>query len=258
MKDKYIYFQTARDVVRTECELNCGDVEIIGCDDAKFGIERTRHTLLKISESDGAVKIKQIGKPLFHRAAIKIYVPAYCVPDITLKAKQGKIKISDGIFGDLRIKYNDAEISLAHASFVNTDICCNDVAFWCSDISVKSSFDCTADNGEGLMENSYCSNLDIRFKSGGIGITELKCPDSFLSVERGSLNVIMKGSSDDFTLNLVSKHGTCNRESVYGGSQAFKAYTEYGNIVVDFTEHKEDTFNGNDYVAEDPRVARGA
>ncbi len=260
MKDrKHTIFNISDNVARIDCNIVSGDVIIVGSASAPFTAKKTRRCRLKISESDGVLKIRQSKAPLFRRASITITVPAYCVPDVSIKTAQGRINFTDGSYGNLDITSGDADVIICRSSFENCNIKCGRLKLYGKHLSVNGSFDGVAEEGGMLMDNAACGKLGLKYKSGDMGFSRLDCPDSLLAIERGNLNAILNGSASDYTLNLMSKNGTCNRGSVYGGEKAFKAYCGYGNLVVDFTEKdKEVAYYGNDDVAEDSRVARGS
>ncbi|MDE6001249.1 MAG: DUF4097 family beta strand repeat-containing protein [Clostridia bacterium] len=257
MKEKRLYFETENDVVRIDCELISCAVEICGADDC-LRVEKNKHSHIKISESGGIIKIKQTRKPLFKKAEVKIHVPAFCVPDLAIVTDSGTIAINHGIYGDLRIKAHDADISLSHSSFVNADLTCENIRLHSTDVSVRNALDCTAVNGEAIIDDSFCTRPDLRFKSGGMGITRLKCRTGYFSADCGSISLNLKGAKDDYTISSFTKYGTCNCPDTDGGKYSVKAYTGTGNIIIDFTDKKEVAFNGNDYVAEDTCLAREA
>lgn len=257
MNGKRLCFKTKNDVIAIDCELISCTVEICGADDC-LRVEKNKRSHIKIGESGGAVKIKQTRKPLFGKADIKIYVPAFCVPDLAIVTNCGAISVTRGIYGDLRIKAHDADISLSQASFVNADFNCENIRLRCGDVSVRNALDCAAVNGEAIVDDGFCTRADLRFKSGGMGITRLKCRTGYFSSDCGSISLNLKGTKDDYTVNAFSKYGTCSRPDADGGKYCVKAYTETGKIIIDFTEKQEAALNGNDYVAEDTCLAREA
>lgn len=236
MKDKYSYFKTNGEITGIDCSLLQGNIEVYGVSSGEPYVQKLRHAHVKISEKDGVLKIKQIRKPLFRKADVKIFIPAHCVPDAAFSLTQGKIKLENGIYRDLRIKAESVAAEIAHACFTNAEVACGTLSLNCADVSVKQLFAATADAGAAIMEDCLFTKLDLHFKDGDAGITQLKCRDSYFVVERGSISLNLKGAKTDYVLNLLSKNGTCNCENTQSGENSCTAYTEYGKIVVDFTE----------------------
>lgn len=254
---KHIYNDCAGDVFKLEIDLTCADVEITGAENGALVVSKLKHSHIKTSVHDGVLRIKQTRKPFFHRAAVKISIPAHCVPDVNANIKQGKLAVTGGLYGDLTVRCGTGRVSLGSCSFINCDVSGSDLKLGCGDVSVKRCFIANVAEGEILVENSFCYNLDAVIKSGNFGATALKTRDSSVIVERGCVNLILDGAAENYSLNLLSKNGTCNRESAAGGKIPVKAYAGCGNISIDFTQIKEVDY-GNDNVAENSRVACGA
>ncbi len=244
MKNKnYTMYLTSADVFGVDINVLCGDVTVTGTDDVRFKIERASHSHVKISEYGGTVKIKQYRKPFFHRAAIHVYVPKICLPDLSVKLKSGKIAISGGVYGDLRIKSRAAEVSIVNTSFLDGEIVGGTLNLECSGISVKTSLLCDADSGRALIENGTCGKIYLTYKSGDYGVSNFKFRDGVLTLGEGSINLCVDGNEGDYALDLLAKNGTCNKSDVSEGLYALKAYTGNGNITVDFTH--SDTEKGD-------------
>ena len=92
MKVKYSRYATDGDVSAIECSLINGNIEIYGCADGNVCVEKTKHTHVKIYGKGGIVKIRQIRKSLLRKTTVKIFVPAHCVPDISVSLAQGDRK----------------------------------------------------------------------------------------------------------------------------------------------------------------------
>ncbi|MDE6597923.1 MAG: DUF4097 domain-containing protein [Clostridia bacterium] len=257
MKTKTITFKTKNDIIKIDCELISCAVEICGSDDC-LHIEKSKHSHIRVSENGGIVKIRQTRKPFFKKAELKIYIPAFCVPDLAVVLNGGTVSITRGIYGDLCIKSHEADINLSHCSFVNADLNCENIRLHCKDVSVRNALDCTAVNGEAIVDDSFCMQPDLRFKSGAMGITRLKCRNGYFSADCGSISLNLKGYKEDYSISSFTKYGTCNCPDTNGGKYGVKVYTGTGNIIIDFTDKKETALYGNDYVAEDTCLAREA
>lgn len=255
MKDKYSHYNCDGEIFIIDCSLLNGSIEIYGVPQGKPTVEKIRHSHIKISEKDGVLKIKQPRKPWLHKSAVKIYVPDYCMPDVSLTLPQGRISVENGIYGDLRIKAGNAEVSLNSLCAANAEISGGAINVGCKDVSVKQLFTVNAESGSALIEKSLCTKLDLRFKDGDAGVTGLKFRDGSFSVERGSISLNLNGAKSDYLLNLLSKNGTCNCESTDTGEYVCKAYTEYGKIIADFTENESLPLDGE--TSKEP-FARGA
>ena len=216
------------------CSLNCGNVNFYGTDGKNIEIERTRRCHVKVSVNGNEINIKQHAKPFFRKTEINVYIPAGCIADINLKLKRGSVKIDGGEFGNLNADCGYAEISVTASKFTKAAINCNSLKFDCADMSVNGTLICSADDGEVIAENSHFTKTDMTFENGNMGITGFRCRESAFSVKEGSINVSLCGAEEEYSLNLLSPNGTCNRENVSGGAYALKAYTGSGNIVVDF------------------------
>ncbi|MDE6104734.1 MAG: DUF4097 domain-containing protein [Clostridia bacterium] len=231
---KYNSYLAAEGVNRLDCEfINC-NVKIYGTDGDDFRIERAHHSYIRISEHDGILRLKQLRKPFFHKAEIIIYAPASALPDVGLKIKRGSLEIDGARCGNLHITGGEVSVSIADSSFSYANVNLKSLKLDCADIAFENSFICAADSGKVIMENSLCHKMDLTVRCGNLGISRLKCRDGAYTVEEGSINLTLDGEEEDYSLSLLAKNGTCNRENASGGAYALKAYTGNGNIVVDF------------------------
>jgi hypothetical protein len=252
-KLKTVMYDQSFDMTKLELDISCATIQIEVATDNRLRIERLHHSHIKVSEQNGTVKLRQIGKPLFHPAAVKVLVPSCCVPDISANIKLGTISVSGGIYGDVTIVGGEATINLSNLAFANGHINVKSLTLTCSDVSARQYMAINSTEGSALIDDSFCTNLDIVLKSGNIGISNLKCHSSSLSTEKGGINLILSGDESEYNLSLTSNHGLCNRENTTGAKQNIKAFTDYGNITVEFSKHKEANDDGNDDVTKDPR-----
>ncbi|MDE5721286.1 MAG: DUF4097 domain-containing protein [Clostridia bacterium] len=231
---KYNSYLAAESINRLDCEfINC-KVKIYGTDESTFRIERAPHSYIRIYEHDGILKLKQLRKPFFHKAEIIVYAPVDVLYGAGLKIKRGSLEMDGVNCTDLHITGGEVSVSIANSSFSHANVNLKTLKLDCADISFENSFICAADCGKVIMENSLCSKMDLTVKYGNLGISRLKCRDGAYTVEEGSINLTLDGEEEDYSLSLLAKNGTCNRENASGGAYALKAYTGNGNIVVDF------------------------
>lgn len=257
-KIKTIKYSESFDLLKLELDITRATVHIAVSGDNQLKIERLNHSHIIITEQNGVVKLKQIGSPLFHPAVVKISVPPCCVPDITANIKQGSLDINGGIYGDVTIRGGDAKIDITNCAMTCGQINVKTLSLDCEDISARQYMSITSFEGNTLIDNSFCTDLDVNQKSGNIGISNLKCHDSSLSVEKGGINLILNGYESEYNLMVYSKHGMCNRENTSGARHNIKAYADYGNITIEFSKIKEAEIYGNDNVTEDTRLTLGA
>lgn len=251
MKKKIISYAAAGDATSVRCEFTDCRAEICGFDGNRFYIERTARSRVKISEHGGALKIKQTGKRIFRRAEIKIFVPAHCVPDVILKAKDCALEIKKGIYGSLNANCGKADIKISDCSLAAADVSCDKLKLGLSDFSVKGVINTQCDEGSLILEKGFIEKLDIRCNDGDIGVYDALIKDGAVSCDRGSVTATLRGTENDYSLKLVSREGVVNRESYESGENAVSVYTAFANIAVDFTEKVREVYYGYDGVAED-------
>ena len=88
-----------------------------------------------------------------------------------------------------------------------------------------------------LAENTFFKRAEVRVKRGNIGIVNVSCKDCAFDTQKGNITASLAENEDEFNTSVVAREGTSNRESTAkcGADGNFHAYTESGNIVLDFT-----------------------
>lgn len=219
------------------------NVDVVGCDvviypvyENKITIIKTRRCHLKISQNGEEAKIKQTKKPRFRKSKVEICVPAQVLFNLNVNNECGSVDIGDGAFKSLDLRGGDVSLSLSHASFENVDIACKKLAFTATETKVSNGLRASATDGAAVLSKCASGNLDISFESGSLGFVDLKCKDTSVFTEHGSINAIFTGDKADYTFKLNAKNGLCNMENSGEGANVVKAYSGCGNIIVDFSE----------------------
>ena len=219
------------------------NVDVVSCDvviypvyENKITIIKTRRCHLKISQNGEEAKIKQTKKPRFRKSKVEICVPAQVLFNLYVNNQSGSVDIGDGAFISLELKGDNVSLTLAHASFESAEIDCKKLAFSANELKVAGNLRVTAEGGAAALTKCSAGDLDFNFESGSLGFADLKCKDTSLYTEQGSINAIFAGSYKDYTFKLNAKNGLCNMENSDEGECVVKAYSGCGNIVIDFCE----------------------
>ena len=250
MKNSVYEYNAAGEVSTIICDLNSVDLTIIPTGESELKIISENGKRLDISLNESTLTLSQ-GKAnlLFsHRKKrIEVRVPDHTVPEIIADAKNCKIKIDGGIYGQLSLYGDGCSLECDNSSFAQCSLTGTYLCTYLKGVTVKNTLVVKCDEGDMIWENSFAACTECRVKRGNIGLSGFNCKDSIMEAQNGNVAAQLNGEEDEYNLGLLIGEGTANRESVLreGAARSFKAYSQKGNIAIDFVPEREDTLYGD-------------
>lgn len=250
MKNSNYEYCARTDINEIVCDVHSVDLYIIPTHEKRLKVLSANAKRLHVSIDGNSLKITQGNcNPLFvHRKKrIEILVPESTVPGITIDGKHAAINVSGGIYDKFTVSCDDCTVKCEHASFSECTFTGATLSTLLSGVTVKESLVVKCGEGDMIWENSFASRTECRVKRGNIGLSDFNCKDSIMSAEKGNVAARLNGAESDYSLGLIIKEGTANRESVIreGAPRSFKAYSARGSIAIDFVHEDEITVYGN-------------
>ncbi|MDE7086569.1 MAG: DUF4097 domain-containing protein [Clostridia bacterium] len=241
MKDKNIIFTVETDVTQIECDLVNAAVSVEEAADGIFKIEYPNAKNVHIGSGENGLFLSQKKKLFGGKQQFKIYVPAHIIPAVKLNGKCFDFSVCGGIFGELNLNADCGNMNLKDCVFESVDVNGGEMNACLGGSTVKGNLNLQLAKGDVLAENTFATRTVLRVKRGNLGLVNLTCKDCTFETEKGNVTATMKGCEEDFSTSLLSKEGTVNRESVKrdGAENVFTAYTQKGNVVLDFIDGKE-------------------
>lgn len=239
MKTKYYEYSPMGGIHKINVDVLACDVAVFPTNENKITIIKTRRCHLKISQNGEEAKIKQTKKPRFRKSRVEIYLPAHMLFSLYIRNECGTTNIGDDSYKSLELHGADSTLSLSRASFENVDISCQKVDFRVENLKVSGDLRVNAVDGAAVLSDCDLYTLDISFENGSLGVVGLKCKDTSLMTEHGSINAIFSEDQSRYTFKLKAKNGLCNLEKSGDGENVVKAYSGCGNIIIDFNAPKK-------------------
>lgn len=240
MKEKFFCYTVETDVSEIECDLYDATVIIDVSADKKLRAEFPCAGNIHAGNADSTLYINQEKKPLFRNSGqiIKIFVPEHIVPALTLSGGGYGVEINGGIFKEVEISAEDAGVSIKNCSCESVEIMCEKTEAHFADLTVRNNLFVQTKEGDVLAENTFAPFCELHVRCGNIGLSALNCKEASLDAGTGNITATVAGSESDYTLSVMAKEGTANLETSPEpcGEKTIKAYSEKGNIAIDFLE----------------------
>lgn len=250
MKNLSYEYSATAEISTIICDLHSAELIITPSHGSELGIFSQNGKRLDVSLSGDVLKITQGNCSRFFvrkRKRIELRVPDCTVPQLTIEAKHALICVSGGIYDKLNVSGEDCTVECANASFADCTFTGTTLSMYLKGVTVKNALVAKCDEGDAIWVSSFASRTECRIKRGNIGLSDFTCKDSIMTAENGNVAARLKGEESDYSLGLMIKDGTANRESNLreGAARSFKAYSAKGNIAVDFVTEDETSVYGN-------------
>lgn len=242
MKEKFIKFTVEGDVAAIECDFTCAKVSFFEAEDGKFTVEFPNTKNIHAGSGDGTIVVSQGRRSVFKlkKQEFKIYVPAHTVPAVRINAKNFSAEFIGGIYDETNISAENGKLASSDSVFKNVEVIGGDIDARLSGVTVKENLILQIERGELLAENAFATHCECRFKRGNIGLANLSCKEGTFDTLKGNVTASLAGSAESFDTDLVTREGTVSGESHNAAAEnSFRAYTQKGNIVLDFLDEKE-------------------
>lgn len=233
------------DIAAIECDADGCVLEIEHTDDSFAEVQYARGVNVYVKKGEAKLYIKQ-KKGLFAKifggeSAVKVMVPGHIVPAIKIAGLRTDCTIDGGIYGDVEFLAESGSLKAENAAMESCTVNAANCTTHLNKCTVKGSFISNTEGGDITLEYIFATHITCRAKSGNIGAVQLNCKDSTFEAAEGNISATILGDESRFDVLVNSKEGTCNRESVNieDNDSTFKAYAVKGNILVDFTDGKE-------------------
>ena len=239
MKDKLFVYSVETDVNSIEINVTNATVEICEAGDEKFYLEYPNTKNIFAANNENGIIIHQgkCGILIRPHQNFKIFVPAHTVPSLKVCGKDVDLIVKHGIYGEFNFSAENGNAELYGCVFESAEILGGAINVHVADATVKCGLVLQADKGDVLAENTFFKRAEVRVKRGNIGIVNVSCKDCAFDTQKGNITASLAENEDEFNTSVVAREGTSNRESTAkcGADGNFHAYTESGNIVLDFT-----------------------
>jgi hypothetical protein len=208
-------------------------------------LELSKSALVHVTDNKSELYVKQL-RGLFARfrkkPVLTLFVPEHLLPSIQLKGSDIVLHLLGGIYKSLEYVSDKGEIKLVDAALGNVEVKGDNLTFIASNLTIKDNIVCAISSGEAVFENCFAKHAECRNKGGNVGVVNLNCKDALFEAERGNVTASIMGCKEDYNLTLSARDGTCNMESDEGKdcTGAFKAFTNKGNIFVEFTQKSKE------------------
>ncbi|MGN0814565.1 MAG: hypothetical protein ACI4MH_04965 [Candidatus Coproplasma sp.] len=172
---------------------------------------------------------------------ITVTVPEHLVLNIHISGKRAEVLIDGGIYSEVDFSFDCGSVKLAGIAAERITSRGNAIAFNACDCTVKDKLLANIEAGDFTIENSFASHINCHLNCGNAGAVNLNCRDSIFELAAGNVNATVLGDEDTFDVIVNAKAGTCNKESknIEGELGVFKAYTDCGNIHVEFIKPED-------------------
>ena len=249
MKNSVYNYAADSEIATIVFDIQFVDLTIIPSQDNSLQITCENDKRLDICLNESTLTLTQGNcNPLFFhkKKRIEIRVPDHTLPDIAITAKGSAIKFLSGIYGRFTIDGEGCSLNCENAAFAECTITGGVLSTYFSGVTVKNMLVVKCEAGDVLWERSFAGCTECRVKRGNIGLSGFNCKDSIMEAETGNVAARLNGEESDYSLGLLIKEGTANRESVLreGAARSFKAYSAKGNIAIEFMPEDEDTIYG--------------
>lgn len=237
MKNKIFKLDASAEAAEICCDLYDARLSVCASDDRQLRIVYPDHKNVNVAYGGSRIIINQTKRPFaLSPQLITLCVPAHIVPDVKLCIKHAAVRFENGIYGDLSLIGEDGELSLTDCSFASGEVIGGNVNLYMGDATVKGNLFVQLNRGNVLAENSFASRAECRLKSGNLGFANLNCRECVFEAVKGNITAALAGTEDEYNTALRVKSGTANREAAEhaGAQKSVRAYTEKGNIMLDF------------------------
>lgn len=239
------------EIILEPSEENCLTAEFVNC------------PKIQAANSDSALFIKQSKRAfaaLFPKGTIKIGVPDYIVPAVSVTGNRVKIYAKGGIYSQWEALAENGCVTLEDVAPDGIEIKGGNVSLYASGVTVKNSVITNVKSGDAALENCFATHMVCRTGKGNIGVSNLICRDATLESDGGNITATVKGDENSYNVTLTARSGLCNRENrnTDGETSSFKAYTAKGNIHVDFIDDKGEQLPEVDPVDQEAAAAQAA
>ncbi len=237
MKNAIFKLDSNAETAEIYCDLFDARLTVCASDDKQLKVVYPDGKNINVACGENGLIINQ-SKRLLHVSSqhITLYVPAYIVPDIKLCLKHASVIFEGGIYGDMSINAEDGKLYLSGCAFASCEVIGGDIEAYLADVTVKGNLFAQLTKGNVLAENSFIYRAECRIKNGNLGFVNLNCKKCVFEAYKGNISASIVGVEEDFSTAIRAKSGTANRDGAEreGAQKSVRAYTEKGNIMLDF------------------------
>ncbi len=244
MKNRAYGFEITSDVTEVECELTDARLSVCASDDGTFRAEFSTARGVNVGYGESSLVIHTRKRPFYDRTRpeIKLYVPAYVVPSLTVRGKRADFSVDKGIYGDLTVNLQSGSVSVCACALKSAEIYGGDAAVKVSDATAKGNLIVQLEHGNILSENTFACRAELRVKCGNVGCVNLNCKEGVTEAGEGNVSASLAGKEEDYNLNVLAKAGTANLASKQSESatKTFQIYSGKGNVMLEFADKNEE------------------
>lgn len=244
MKSKITNYVPNADVNGIECKIYDAVLVIRPSENESFNIELPKALNVRAAAGENRLYIKQGKRRFFDKfreQAITVCVPAHSVPDIVIYAEKANVRIEGITFKSMDISVNEGVISLDKCFCDDIMLNGSNVNISLADSTVKDKLIGRTERGNIIAERSFIDCAEYRMGEGNVGLASFNGKDCTFEIDSGNITAALCGGEDEYSFSLLSRTGTCNRESNLkeNAKRKFKAFCATGNISLDFEQTEQ-------------------
>lgn len=237
---KFCDYSVDTDVTDIYCNLENCKLSIAPTEENILSARFTQGAKIDIANNSTDLVIRQktlLKERLWGKTpSIELKIPAHLVVNLHIDGKRANVAVNGGIYGETEIRVACGNLDLNGIAAESVNVRSDAMQVKISESTVKGNLLASVECGNVTVENCFAAHLNGKIKCGNAGAANLNCRDSIFEVACGNVNATVLGDENYFDLALNTKTGTCNKESTIAecARGAFKAFTECGNIHVEF------------------------
>lgn len=249
MKNNLLDFTADGEATAIACELKNVQLRLTPTAENQFKITYEDCKDARVCFNEGVLSINYGSrKRLFSRKkkSLEIYVPEHAVPSVSLTCSDCDVRFAGALLDKLNLYGEDCRVVCEDASFSQCSVTGTQLSSAFKSVTVKGALVVKCAKGDMLWENCFAAHAECRVKKGNIGLSGFNCKESAFEAENGNITARLSGDESEYSLGLLIKEGTANRQSVLreGAARSFKAYSLKGNVTIDFTPDENAGFYG--------------
>lgn len=239
MKEITFYCNVEQEVAAIECEVRDAELAFIASEDEKLSVTFPKAKNVHAGFGGDGLIVKQGKRPLFSgRQKIKIRVPSHLVPSVKINADDSPVTFGDGIYGELSFHSRGGSLAVSGSAFSDLTVSGDGTEVSLQRCTVKENLMVNLTDGNILCEEVFATGIDCHTVGGNIGMAIVEGKESTLETQSGNISATLKGTAESYSTSILAMNGMSNRDgiTVDGAERFLRAFTESGNIMLDFTD----------------------
>lgn len=269
MKTKIFKLEATAEINEICCNIYDATLNICVYDGKELKVTLPDCKNVNVAVGEKSLIINQ-AKRLFNlgKQVIEICVPTHILTDLSITGNHAKVNVDGGIYADLSLNGVCGELNVNNCAFASMLASCSQLDVNINETTVKQNLLLQINKGQLVLEKCFALIADCRLKMGNMGLINLSGNDLTFETESGNIALTIDGCEEEYNTLIRVKNGTSNKPSIQndGAIKSVKAFTENGNVVIDFVGEKvvcevataddtiEDTLDDSEVQSEEERT----